>query len=80
VAVARGLTGPAAVACNRFGLSAWESDRITPPEGLTSQYDCPQLPLADSWSLGLNGPPMARVILAARRPAAYCRGLSDLDA
>ena len=33
--------------------SAWESDRTTPPEGLTCWFDCPLLTVTDPWSPGL---------------------------
>ena len=36
-------------------LSAWESDRITPPEGLTWRFDCPLLTVAGPWLPGLMG-------------------------
>jgi len=35
------------------GLSAWEPDRNTPPEGLTWRFEYPLLTVADPWSPGL---------------------------
>src|SRR5215831_5885666 len=35
------------------GLSAWESDRTTPPEGLTWRFNCPLVTVIDPQSLSL---------------------------
>src|ERR1019366_6096702 len=36
-----------------LALSAWESDRTTPPGGLTWQFECPLLTVTDPWLPGL---------------------------
>jgi hypothetical protein len=36
-----------------LALSAWESDRTTPPGDLTCWFDCPLLTVIDPWSPGL---------------------------
>jgi hypothetical protein len=54
-----------------LALSAWESDRITRPGGLTWQFECPLLTVADPWLPGLmraNG----LVILRVRTGVIYC--------